>query len=240
METIGYMSRCGASSCGNVRHGCNARLWDVPLDCSESMNVGCASGSLHRNQSMFMVHEQRMKAESVSQQPLSLRPHDVCVLLQLVLTPEVTFRKLAELVGISLGEAHNATKRLEVSRLYVLHLHQANRPALTEFLISGVPYAFPGELGPETRGVPTAHSGPALAELVSTPHVVVWPSPHGEARGLALTPLCAAAPKMINSNPLLYRWLTVVDALRVGRARERSIARSLIETELASTLHPYG
>jgi len=168
----------------------------------------------------------------VGQQPLALRPHDVCVLLQLVLNPEVTFRQLAELVGISLGEAHNATKRLEISRLFSTDFREANRPAMIEFLVSGVPYVFPGELGSETRGVPTAHSGPVLADLVVTPHVVVWPSLHGEARGLALTPLCPAAPEMINSNPLLYRWLTVVDALRVGRARERAIARKFIESEL--------
>jgi len=33
----------------------------------------------------------------------SLRPHDVCVLLQISLDPEPTFRDLARLVGLSLG-----------------------------------------------------------------------------------------------------------------------------------------
>lgn len=168
----------------------------------------------------------------MGQQPLSLRPHDVCVLLQLIADPELTFRELAKSVGVSLGEAHNATKRLEVSRLYASHLRQANRSAVVEFLVSGVPYVFPGELGTETRGVPTAHSGPVFSEEFSSPHVVVWPSAQGKLRGLALTPLCPEAPKMIDSNPLLYRWLTVVDALRVGRARERSMARSFLEREI--------
>lgn len=186
-----------------------------------------------------MVHERTIEDAIVSRQPLTLRPHDVCVLLQLALNPDITFRQLAELVGISLGEAHNATKRLEVSRLFNSHLREANRPAMVEFLVGGVPYVFPGELGPETRGVPTAHSGPVMAELVTTPHVVVWPSLHGDARGLALTPLCAAAPEMINTNPILYGWLTVVDALRVGRARERDLARQFLERELAGKTHPH-
>ena len=53
----------------------------------------------------------------MKRQPLSLRPHDVCVLLQFALKPQMTFRDLSDLVGLSLGEVHNATKRLAVSRL---------------------------------------------------------------------------------------------------------------------------
>ena len=172
----------------------------------------------------------------MSQQVLALRPHDICVVLQLVLTPGVPFRELARLVGQSLGQAHNATKRLESARLYLSHRSEVNRPALVEFLVSGVPYVFPGELGPETRGVPTAHSGPALREAVAAHTLVVWPSANGEARGLSLAPLCASAPDTIDSNPPLYRWLTIVDALRVGRARERSIAREALEREIGSPM----
>jgi hypothetical protein len=169
-------------------------------------------------------------------QLLALRPHDVCVLLQLTLTPKVSFRQLAQLVGQSLGEVHNASKRLEVSRLCMAHPGEVNRPAAVEFLVSGVPYAFPGELGPETRGVPTAHSGPVLRDLVPSPSIVVWPSADGEARGLALAPLCAGAPRTVHSNPSLYRLLTIVDALRVGRARERSLARRALEAEIGSPM----
>jgi hypothetical protein len=32
--------------------------------------------------------------------------------------------------------------------------------ALADFLVHGVPYAFPGELGAQVGGVPTAHAGP--------------------------------------------------------------------------------
>jgi hypothetical protein len=39
---------------------------------------------------------------------------------------------------------------------------------------------------------------------------------------------------MISSNPTLYHWLTVVDALRVGRARERQIAKKYFDDELIS------
>lgn len=164
--------------------------------------------------------------------PLSLRPHDVCVLLQFALSPELTFRDLANLVGLSVGEAHNATKRLEVARLIPPGGGIVNGKACIEFLVSGVPYVFPGELGPETRGVPTAHSGPVLRDRLQTGEMIVWPSAQGEARGLSLIPLCQSAPRTASMNPPLYQWLTVVDTIRIGRARERNLAREFLERKL--------
>lgn len=168
-------------------------------------------------------------------QPLALKPHDVCVALQLVLQPIFTYRELAAAVGLSLGESHNSVRRLEVARLFLPHQNEANVPALLEFLVSGVPYVFPGELGPETRGVPTAHSGPALAASIAPVDTIVWPFAEGTVRGFALAPLCAGAPELVHKNPHLYAWLTIVDALRVGRARERGLAREIMERELTSS-----
>lgn len=144
----------------------------------------------------------------------------------------MTFRELAENVGLSLGEAHNATQRLEAARLMLPNRGPVHKRALTEFLVSGVPYAFPAEQGPETRGVPTAHSGPILREILDSHDQVVWPSAAGTARGVALKPLCREAPQMPERNPRLYDWLTVVDALRIGRARDKQLAREYVEREL--------
>ena len=96
----------------------------------------------------------------MKRQPLSLRPHDVCVLLQFALKPEMTVRELSHMVGLSLGEAHNATKRLVISRLIPPGGGMVNQSVCFDFLVSGVPYVFPRELGPEVRGVPTAHLSP--------------------------------------------------------------------------------
>ena len=163
---------------------------------------------------------------------LSLRPHDVCVAIQRVLNPNQTFRELAADVVLSVGEAHNATKRLEKSRLVLPEHGHVNKRALLEFLVSGVPYAFPPELGPETRGVPTAHSGPVLSEMLDSIERIVWPSPKGKSRGLSLKPLCKGAPALPEKNPRLYEWLTVVDSLRIGRARDRQMAKDYLEREL--------
>jgi hypothetical protein len=164
--------------------------------------------------------------------PVSLRAHDVCVALQVVLTPRFSYRELARSVGLSLGESHNSVRRLELARLVLPHQDMVNIPALLEFLVHGVPYVFPGALGPESQGVPTAHSGPVLSEIVPGVDSVVWPSLEGGARGHSLTPLCRQAPLIARSNHVLYRWLTVVDALRIGRARDRKVARDVLHAEL--------
>lgn len=97
-----------------------------------------------------------------------------------------------------------------------------------------VPHAFPGMLGPETRGVPTAVSGPAFENHISQGQHVVWPSAKGTVRGAALIPLFPGAPALHRRNPPLYEALTLVDALRVGRARERNHAAKQLEIILAS------
>jgi len=170
---------------------------------------------------------------TMSRSQMALRPHDVCVALQLVLTPSFSYRELAQYVGLSLGETHNSVKRLEEARLFMAAAGGVNVPALLELLVHGVPYVFPGRLGPDIQGVPTAHSGPALAERLSGVDVIVWPSANGGIRGQALVPLCASAPDLAQRNPVLYRWLTLVDALRVGRARDRSLATDILRHELS-------
>ncbi len=166
---------------------------------------------------------------------ISLRPHDICVALQICLTPDVGFRSLAHSVSLSLGEGHNATKRLRSSRLVHDHALQVVRPALLEFLCHGVRYAFPGELGSVTRGVPTAHSGPPLAEHLVQGEPVVWPHHNGKKRGSSLAPLCSAAPQFAESNVELYHLLTLVDALRIGQARERELAQDILRSEVLAS-----
>lgn len=158
-----------------------------------------------------------------------LRPHDIAVVLQLVLTPRAPYQALAEAVGLSQGEAHNAVKRLTAARLVRSGERDVNTAALLELLVGGVPYVFPAEPGSETRGVPTAHSAPALAGNIGESANVVWPSADGHVRGAALEPLYAGAPTTARRNPRLYELLAIVDTLRIGRARERQHARALLQ-----------
>lgn len=172
--------------------------------------------------------------------PLALRPHDVAVALQLTLTPGAPYQVLATAVGLSRGEAHNVVKRLATARLVRPADRKVNLGALLEFVTAGVPYAFPGELGPETRGVPTAYSAPPLAAEIPATDAVVWPSADGTVRGASLQPLYPGAPATPQRNPKLYELLTLVDAMRIGRARERQRARTLLQDRLTAAANASG
>jgi len=161
-----------------------------------------------------------------------LRPHDVTVLLQLAIRPNTTFRELAAQVALSLGETHNAVKRLELARLIMFNEQSVNYSAAREFLISGVPYAFPAQVGAPSRGIPTAFSASPFAGEFPSEQVVVWEDHRGDRRGDTLVPLSASVGDIWERNPQLYSLLTVVDALRVGRSRERKRARQHLEHEL--------
>jgi DNA-binding Lrp family transcriptional regulator len=161
-----------------------------------------------------------------------LKPADVAVALQLTLTPDVPYRELAAAMGISHGEAHNAVRRLQAARLLRAGSRTVKTEALLEFLIAGVPYAYAATPGAEVRGVPTAHAAPPLAVDFTADNAYVWPSAEGLVRGASLEPLYAGAVHTVTMNPALYELLALVDALRVGRARERQRARDHLRQRL--------
>ena len=97
-------------------------------------------------------------------------------------------------------------------------------------------YAFPAEAGAESRGVPTAHSAGALAAEFGASDPFVWPSIDGRIRGASVAPLYAAAPATAVRNPALYELLTLVDAVRLGRARERARAKQLLRERIMPVL----
>lgn len=166
----------------------------------------------------------------------TLRPHDVAVALQLALTPGLSYRALAEAVGLSQGEAHNVVRRLAAARLVRADTRAAHLGALLEFLSGGVPYVFPAEPGRETRGVPTAHAAPPLAAEFPAADAVVWPAVDGDRRGAAVEPLYAGAPATARRNSPLYELLALVDTLRIGRARERGRAKVLLQERLTAAV----
>jgi hypothetical protein len=64
----------------------------------------------------------------------------------------------------------------------------------------------------------------------------VWPDPEGDERGQSIQPLYPTAPAAARRQPALYELLALVDSLRCGRTRERTIAegelrRRLIDAE---------
>ncbi len=106
-----------------------------------------------------------------------------------------------------------------------------NPRALLEFLMGGIRYAFPAQRGPLTTGVPTAYSAAPLSSVVDAVDVVVWPAPKvtDGVRGFSLTPLFPRASLLREHDPVTYRVLTVIDALRLGDLRLRQHAKEALE-----------
>jgi hypothetical protein len=162
----------------------------------------------------------------------TLRPSDVIVSCQLTITPAAHFQQLAQSTGLSAGECHNAVRRLRLARLVITDERRPSSELLHEFLVHGVPFAFPPILGAQTIGVPTAHSSPAFREIVESMEGFVWPYADGAARGQSLIPLFPGAPALPGRNARLYELLTIIDALRVGTTRVRKTAAALLAERL--------
>jgi hypothetical protein len=103
-----------------------------------------------------------------------------------------------------------------------------------QFLIHGAKYAFPTKLGQVTRGFPTAHAASPLKDELQadTDLPPVWPHKDGTVRGTSVEPLYKSATEAALADPALYELLALLDALRMGRARERQLAAQFLEERL--------
>ena len=165
------------------------------------------------------------------------KPQDVVVALKLALEDSFSsYAELGQALGLSASEVHAAVRRLADARLVDPDTKQVKREALRNFLVHGVPYAFPATPKEVTRGMPTAWAAPAMAEKISSSDQIppVWPDPQGQVQGAAVQPLYASVPGAARRDPELYRILALVDALRIGRARERALAEKEIGQLLSS------
>ena len=141
-----------------------------------------------------------------------------------------TMRALAESTGISKSEVSLALQRCYEVGLAkpdrLNSLPRVNASALSEFIIHGMRYVFPVKPAELTRGVPTAWAAPALQGLLVSAEATppVWPDARGKVKGQAIAPLFKTVCVAIAQDARLYALLALVDAIRIGQARERGIA----------------
>lgn len=177
-----------------------------------------------------------------------MKGQDIVVLLKLVslhrtksadeLGDCTSARALAAELGISKSEVNVSIRRSIEARLAHLDWDSKvpvpNQAGLCEFIIHGLRYVFPASLGALGRGVPTAFAGPSLSEKILSNGELppIWLSPTGSTKGQAVTPLYKSVPQAVQSDTFLYDTLTLIDAIRIGRARERAMAIKLIEEKI--------
>jgi hypothetical protein len=170
-----------------------------------------------------------------------LKPQDVVILLKLALLGREpwTYQRLAAELSISPSEVHAGVKRAVAARLMSDPATSDGRPllpALAEFVVHGVRYAYPPRRGALTRGMPTGYAAPPLDKVIAQPDEPppVWPHAEGKARGFLLEPLYPSVPEAASRDPRLYELLALVEAVRDGRARERARAIKELQVRLES------
>lgn len=148
---------------------------------------------------------------------------------------------LARSLHLSASEVNHGLKRLAACHLYNARERRVARASLLEFLVFGLRFVFPARLGLVGRGMPTSiGAAPALASKLALDDDdddrVVWPveGPLGRVRGRVIAPLYGTAPAAAAEDPGLHEYLALADALRVGRARERALAKAELTRRLAS------
>lgn len=168
---------------------------------------------------------------------MMLKPQDIVALLKVrtIGSSEWTYTSLASSLGMSASEVHGALKRCAISGLYDRDRKKILAHALLEFLVYGLKYAFPGQIGPVARGIPTAHSAQPLKSLVvaDASETYVWPYPDGDVRGQGIQPLYRSVPFAVQIDGELYVLLSLIDGIRVGRVREQRLAANELSQRLA-------
>lgn len=154
-----------------------------------------------------------------------MSPQDVVVLVKLCIQPgPISQMTLAKDLAMSQSEISKSMARSRFAGLLYGTDQQVMRQGLFDFLVHGIRYVFPQQPGPIVRGIPTAHSTAPLADQINSDEPYVWPSAFGKVRGHGIAPLYPKAVDAALRDPQLREVLALIDALRVGRARERNLA----------------
>ena len=145
-----------------------------------------------------------------------------------------TYAERGARLGMSASEVHAAVRRLEKARLLDPETGEVRRNPFLDFLEHGVPYAFAERPGEVIRGIPTAWAAPVMADKITGNSELppVWPDPEGKMQGVTVHPLYRSVPKASLREPGLYDLLALVDALRIGRVRDRKIAKEVLKEKL--------
>lgn len=156
----------------------------------------------------------------------------------LVTAPQYTVRGLADETGISKSEVSNALNRCTKVGLLKAdrktHYPRTNIKALTEFIVYGLKYVFPAEVKEVSRGIATSFAAPVLkGKIMSAGELIyVWPDAEGNKKGQAVVPLCKSVAYAIAKDQLLYAYLALVDAIRLGSPREVEVAAAELQKRM--------
>lgn len=165
-----------------------------------------------------------MSKLSAQQQVIS--PQDIVILLKIIAYGNEFWQQssIASALHISQSEVSKSLVRSKYATLLDSTGKKVSRLALMDFLQYGIKYVFPQQPGALVRGIATAHSAPPLNTLFKSEENYVWPSANGTLRGQSIMPLYPSVVEAVKDDIHLHELLALVDAIRVGRAREKEMA----------------
>ena len=169
--------------------------------------------------------------------PAHLRPQDLVLAIGMATLDEVP--SVRQLQGLSHASSpsriHDALARLRGAGLVGRASGRVLKRALFIILRDAIRWMVPGEVGEETRGVPTAHSfGPLGDELVWS-QAFVWPARvgfEGTMVGRSVQPLHPWAYGLASHLPAAHELFALTDSIRVGRARDQQLAKAHLAERL--------
>lgn len=163
-----------------------------------------------------------------------MRPHDIVVLLKIAAKKDTYWmmKDLSIELGISASEISESLNRSAIAGLITQDKKRLMKSAILDFLEHGLRYVYPQKPGAIVRGIVTAHSALPLSEEIESNELYVWPYAKGGLRGESIEPLHPKVPNACLKDSLFYEYMTLCDALRVGRARERNLALKELKKRL--------
>lgn len=164
----------------------------------------------------------------------NLKPQDIVILLKIISLDKKQWfhHTIADELGMSQSEVSQSLNRSKYAGLIDESRKKVNKLAFLEFLSHGIMYAFPQKPGPIVRGMLTAHSAEPLNKEIYATEIYVWPYAKGIDKGQSIIPLYNTVVEASIKDENLYQLLTMVDAIRVGRVREKEIAKKELKKRI--------
>lgn len=163
-----------------------------------------------------------------------MRPHDIVVLLKIAAKGKQQWfmKDLSSELNISASEISESINRSVIAGLLAPDKKNVMKLSLLDFLEFGLRYVYPEQPGALVRGIPTAHSAAPLKDIIVSKENYVWPSGKGTMRGQAISPLYPSVVDAVQKDDQLHELLALVDAIRVGRAREKEMAVKMLKDRI--------
>jgi hypothetical protein len=171
-----------------------------------------------------------------------LKSQDILVVFKIISLKEEQFThsKAASSILISQSEFSSSLRRLEKCGLFNTKKNSVHSLTLLNFALYGIPVVFPVQRGTNIFGMPTAWSAfPLNTVVLQSAETCVWPFANvgalrveGTTKGVSVLPIHKSMPEAAVNDQKLYQLLTLLDAMRLGKAREKEIAFTFLKKEL--------